>query len=108
MRRAANNRGEQQGPPKSSPPTRAEPTCNFQPASAYVVGMRKTSRIVPITPDQYRLIASDEKSHRVIFAIGKRRIALDFFTRITDLPPATGDYPAQILPMKKKLKLRST
>jgi hypothetical protein len=66
--------------------------------------MRKSPKVVPITPDKYRLIASDETSHRVIFGIGKRRVAFDFFTLITELPAAAGDHRAPVLPMKKTRK----
>ena len=79
-------------------------TCNSRRTSAYVVSMRKSPKVVPITPDKYRLIASDETSHRVIFGIGKQRVAFDFFTRITELPPATGDHPAPVAVIKKGRK----
>ena len=76
-------------------------TCNPPPASAYVVGMRKSSKVTPISPDKYRVIVSDEISCRVIFGIGEHRVAFDFFTRITELPPHSGDRRADILPIKK-------
>jgi hypothetical protein len=66
--------------------------------------MRKTPKVVPITSDKWRLIASDEKSHRIIFGIGEQRIAFDYFTRITELPPHRGDRPAPVLRMKKNRK----
>jgi len=66
--------------------------------------MRKTPKVVPITPDRWRSIASDEKSHRIIFGIGEQRVAFEFFTRITELPPYKGDRPAPILNMKKNRK----
>jgi hypothetical protein len=42
------------------PPT---PTCHFRPPSAYGVHM-KPPKVVPITADEHRLIAIDQKSHR--------------------------------------------
>jgi hypothetical protein len=51
-------------------------------------------------PDRPRVIASDPSTQRVILAIGRQRIAYDFTTRITRLPPTTGDQPAGVLPMK--------
>ena len=64
------------------------------------------SKIVPLTEEKRGVIATDEKSQRVILAIGKQRVAFDFFTRITNLPPHTGDRPAPVLPMSKKRKER--
>jgi hypothetical protein len=40
----------------------------------------------------------------MIFAIGQQRYAFDFFTRITHLPPHTGDQPAPVITMRKKRK----
>ena len=48
-----------------------------------------------------KLIARDTQVQRVIIGIGNQRIAYDFHTRITHLPPETGDQPAAILPMRK-------
>jgi hypothetical protein len=48
-----------------------------------------------------KLIARDTQVQRVIIGIGRQRLAYDFHTRITHLPPETGDQPAAILPMKK-------
>ena len=48
-----------------------------------------------------KLIARDTQVQRVIIGIGRQRLAYDFHTRITHLPPETGDQPAEILPMKK-------
>jgi hypothetical protein len=66
----------------------------------------KKSNVVPINQatsdatDQARVIASDPSAHRVVFAIGRQRVAYDFTARITELPPTTGDQPAPVLPMK--------
>jgi hypothetical protein len=60
------------------------------------------SKVVPLTEEKHRVIAFDQQSHRMIFAIGQQRYAFDFFTRITHLPPHTGDRPAPVLPMSKK------
>jgi len=70
--------------------------------------MRKISKVVPITQADHQLIAADETSHRLIVAIGNRRIALDFFTRITELSPATGSSPATVLAMKKDSRSKPT
>ena len=79
-------------------------TCNGLPASAYIVGMRKTPRVVPITSSQWRLIAIDEESSRMIFGIGERRFAFDFLSRVTELPRHTGDRPAHVVALKKPRK----
>src|SRR6266404_2959224 len=63
--------------------------------------MEKPPKVVPLQEQQYRLIAEDQKAHRIIFGIGSERMAIDLFSRITKLPPATGDRPAEVLPMKK-------
>jgi hypothetical protein len=64
--------------------------------------MPKPPKVVPITADEHRLIAMDQKSHRLIVGIGSQRFAIDYFTRISTLPSNTGDQPAAVLPMKKK------
>ena|SRR5258706_15019553 len=79
----------------------AKPTCHFRPPSAYGVHMPKPPKVVPITADEHRLIAMDEKSHRLIVGIGSQRFAIDYFTRISTLPSNTGDQPATVLPIKK-------
>ena len=63
--------------------------------------MPKPPKVVPIEEEKYRLIARDTKSQRVILGIGSERIAIDFISSISKLPPATGDQPAAVLPMKK-------
>ena len=70
--------------------------------------MPKPPKVVPITADEHRLIATDQKSHRLIVGIGSQRFAIDFFTRITTLPPHTGDQPTTLLPMKKKKGSKSS
>jgi hypothetical protein len=47
------------------------------------------------------LIAIDTKAKRIILGIGGERIAIDWFSRISKLPPETGDKPAAVLPLKK-------
>ena len=64
--------------------------------------MRKPRKVVPIEEKKASLIARDTKAHRLIFAIGSERMAVDFFSRITRLPPNTGDTPATLLPMNQK------
>jgi len=63
--------------------------------------MPKPPKVVPIQEQKYRLIAKDAKSQRIILGIGSERIAMDFFSRFSKLPPETGDQPAAVLPMKK-------
>lgn len=72
--------------------------------AAQVIPMEKPSKIIPFSSPKARLIASDDQSRRVIVGIGRQRIALDFSTRITELPPATGDQPASVLPIRKAPK----
>jgi len=69
-----------------------------------VISMKKPSKVIPFHSPKARFIASDDQSRRVIVGIGRQRIALDFSTRITELPPATGDQPASILPIRKAPK----
>jgi hypothetical protein len=63
--------------------------------------MPKTPKVVPMIDNRPRLIASDEKSKRFILSIGGDRVAFDFTTRVTKLPPNTGDKPAEVLLFKK-------
>jgi len=63
--------------------------------------MPKPPKVVPIQEQKYRLIARDTKSQRLIIGIGSERMAIDVFSRISKLPPETGDQPAAVLPMKK-------
>jgi hypothetical protein len=63
--------------------------------------MPKPPKVVPIQEQKYRLIARDAKSQRLIIGIGSERMAIDVFSRISKLPPETGDQPAAVLPMKK-------
>ena len=63
--------------------------------------MPKPPKVVPIQDQKYRLIAKDTKSQRLIIGIGSERMAIDVFSRISKLPPETGDQPAAVLPMKK-------
>ena len=62
------------------------------------------SNVVPLTEEKRRAIATDQKSQRVIIGIGQQRIAFDLYTRVTRLPPHTGDQPAPVVPMRKKRK----
>ena len=71
------------------------------PLSAYGVHMPKKPKVVPITAYEHQLIARVEKSHHLIVAIGSQRFAIDYFARITTLPPHSGDQPAAVFPMKK-------
>jgi hypothetical protein len=70
--------------------------------------MRKTTKVVSIAPHEHWLIASDEKSHRVIFGIGERRFAFDYFTRITELPPLQGKSPCPRRPYECTLATKNS
>ena len=75
----------------------------------HAVCMSITYKVVPIQESKSRIIARDPKAQRVILGIGSERIAIDFTSRITRLPPHTGDEPAPVLgiePNKKKAKAR--
>ena len=61
-------------------------------------------KVVPLIEEKRRVIATDQKSQRMIVGIGQQRIAIDLFTRFTRLPPHTGDQPAPVVTMKKKRK----
>jgi hypothetical protein len=52
--------------------------------------MKKTPKVVLLPSPENRVIASDDQSRRLVFSIGKPRVAFDF---VTDLAPATGDRP---------------
>ena len=49
--------------------------------------MPRTPKVVPIQEPKYKLIARDPEARRLILGIGSERIAVDFFSRITKLPP---------------------
>ena len=68
--------------------------------------MPKKPKVVSIQKEtnKAKLIARDTEVQRVIIGIGRQRLAYDFHTRITHLPPETGDQPAAILPMNKLSK----
>jgi hypothetical protein len=61
-------------------------------------------KVVPLTEEKHQVIATDQKSQRMIVGIGQQRTAIDLFTRFTRLPPHTGDQPAPVVTMKKKRK----
>jgi len=65
--------------------------------------MSKRPKVVSIQKEtkKAKLIAHDPEGHRIIIGIGRQRLALDFQTRITRLPPETGDQPAEILPISE-------
>jgi len=67
--------------------------------------MPDTPRVVSIREDA-PLIAEDVKTRRFILGVGKQRIAFDFATKVTELPPETGDRPAPVVEMKKKKRER--
>lgn len=69
---------------------------------------RPKTKVIPInqpesiSTSRARVIASDTVSQRVIISIGAQRLAYDFSTRITELPPTTGDQPAPVVPLKRR------
>jgi hypothetical protein len=69
-------------------------------------GMSKTPKVVSIQKEtnKAKMIAHDPEGHRIIIGIGRQRMALDFHTRITRLPPETGDQPAEVLPITETPK----
>ena len=73
--------------------------CFDMPRPPKVVPMTK---VVPITQPTPKLIAEDEQTKRLIIAIGRQRIAFDMTTRITHLPPNTGDHPGVVLPLQAR------
>ena len=75
---------------------------HLEPAICVCCGMSKPTKVVPIENQtkKAKMIAHDSKGHRIIIGIGSQRMALDFQTRITHLPPHTGDRPADVLPIK--------
>jgi hypothetical protein len=64
--------------------------------------MKNPSKIIPFQFPKARFIRSDDQSRRVIVGIGRQRIALDFSTRITELPPATGNQPVPSLLLEEQ------
>src|ERR1700688_3061234 len=76
--------------------------------SAYCFNMPRPPKVVPITKavpiaqPTPKLVAQDDQTKRVIIGIGRQRIAFDLTTRITHLPPNTGDHPAVVLPLQAR------
>ena len=68
---------------------------------SHAVCMIKTTKVVPLAEAKQRLIARDSKAQRIIVGIGSQRIAIDFFSHVTKLPPHTGDQPAVVLPIRQ-------
>jgi len=66
--------------------------------------MPKTPKVVPIQEPKSSIIARDKKTQRIIVGIGSERMAIDFTTKLTKLPPNTGDEPAPVLAMKQNKK----
>jgi hypothetical protein len=69
--------------------------------------MKKIPNMVILPSPGTQIIAADKESQRIIVAIGKRRIAFDFFTRITELSQGVGDRPAPVVQIKGSGKLRT-
>ena len=89
--------------PASSSRRAASAKAKRNPADTTVPDHKVVSIDQPAQPDAHkpRLVASDDSTQRVIFGIGRQRIAFDFTTRITHLEPGTGDAPASVVSVKK-------
>ena len=89
--------------PTSSSRRAASAKARRDPAASTVPDHKIVSIDQPAQPDAHkpRLVASDDSTQRVIFGIGRQRIAFDFTTRITHLEPGTGDAPAPVVSVKK-------
>jgi hypothetical protein len=76
--------------------------------------MPKKSKVVPITTtegtnsDERQEIAHDAITRRYVFAIGPRRFAFDWMSRVTKLSPGTGNKPASVVLFPKQKKQRRT
>jgi hypothetical protein len=70
--------------------------------------MPKTPKVVSIQKEtsNAKFIAHDPEGHRIIIGIGRQRMAMDFHTRFTRLPPETGDQPAEVVPMTSPTRNR--
>ena len=79
--------------------TNARDLTSLFPHHSMLYGMPNTPKVVPFDQNKSRVIAVDEKTNRIIVAIGRQRVALDMSTRITELLPDVGDKPAKILPL---------
>ena len=100
-RRAPINAGDSAIPVPSSTPISAP----VQPKhAATVVSIDEPAKGGPFSSAKPRFIASDERTSRTIFGIGSQRFALDFSTRVSQLSPSTGDFPAPVLPIEKRRK----
>lgn len=64
--------------------------------------MPKKPKVVPIVEEKNRVIARDPKTQRIIVGIGSDRLAIDILSRVTRLPPGTGDRPATPTAINKK------
>jgi hypothetical protein len=66
---------------------------------------RKPAKVISIdrpalkSTSDFRVIASDPDTNRMIITIGRERYAYDMTTRITRLPSTTGDQPAPVVPL---------
>jgi hypothetical protein len=57
---------------------------------SYAVCMPKRTKVLPIAEAKYRLIAMDERAHRIILGIGGQRFAIDLLSRVSLLPSIGG------------------
>jgi hypothetical protein len=67
----------------------------------HAVTMPKKPKVVSVDETRCRVLARDTKTRRIIVGMGSERFAIDFSSRITKLPPFTGDEPARVVPMNK-------
>jgi hypothetical protein len=62
----------------------------------------KKPKVVSIDQEKSVLSAEHEETTRVIACIGGQRFAFDFLTRVTRLPPSTGNRPGHVLRIKSR------
>jgi hypothetical protein len=78
--------------------------CQKKPPKQVEIPKVEIPKVVPLTEEKHQVIATDQKSQRILIGIGEERIAFDLFTRFTRLSPHTGDQPAPVVAIKKKRK----
>jgi hypothetical protein len=72
--------------------------------------MPKKTKVVPITtpeptnPEERRVIGHDAITRRYIFAIGPRRFAFDWTSRVTKLSPGTEGQAGLVVPFPNQEK----
>ena len=74
--------------------------------------MPKQPKVLPINERSLtrkpRTVAVDTVGRRVLIAVGRQRIAIDYSATVTELRPGVGDAPAPVLPIREGDDTRST